>query len=204
MNKGERVIMKVKDIATKYGFDPNEFEKFLDIMGAELTRKSKFGFVDAYLEKDIEKYVQLYANGLEQAIQEKNRQEYERLEAINCMLVTSGDHFEGYKITQYSGYVGGDAILTVGRGDEGFFKSATDISQYIMNYMPKLRAEAVYSMKDSAYCERHANAIIGLDFDYVTMEPETASTKGDKVYLPYILFVSVSGIAVTIEKITSD
>ena len=42
--------------------------------------------------------------------------------------------------------------------------------------------------------------IIGVDFDYITLEPETANSKGGTTYLPYVFCVTANGNAVVIEK----
>jgi uncharacterized protein YbjQ (UPF0145 family) len=44
------------------------------------------------------------------------------------------------------------------------------------------------------------NAVIGVDFDYITLEPETATSNGGTMYLPYVFAVTANGNAVTIEK----
>ena len=42
--------------------------------------------------------------------------------------------------------------------------------------------------------------IIGVDFDYITMEPETANFSGGTLYEPYLICVTANGNAVIIEK----
>lgn len=44
------------------------------------------------------------------------------------------------------------------------------------------------------------NAVIGVDFDFITLEPETASISGRTTYLPYVFCVTANGNAVVIEK----
>ena len=45
------------------------------------------------------------------------------------------------------------------------------------------------------------NAVIGVDFDYLTLDPQTASLTGGTVYEPYVICVTANGNAVVIEKI---
>lgn len=45
------------------------------------------------------------------------------------------------------------------------------------------------------------NAIIGVDFDYITLDPQTANFSGGTTYQPYVFGVTANGNAVIIEKI---
>ena len=42
--------------------------------------------------------------------------------------------------------------------------------------------------------------MIGVDFDYLTLDPETANSQGGTTYLPYVFGVTANGNAVIIEK----
>ena len=44
------------------------------------------------------------------------------------------------------------------------------------------------------------NAIIGVDFDYITLDPQTANITGGTTYEPYVICVTANGNAVIIEK----
>lgn len=54
-------------------------------------------------------------------------------------------------------------------------------------------------LKEAAY-DLGCNAVIGVDFDYITLEPETANFSGGTLYEPYIICVTANGNAVVIEK----
>ena len=58
---------------------------------------------------------------------------------------------------------------------------------------------ALQELKEAAY-DLGCNAVIGVDFDYITMDPETASAGGGTLYLPYVFCVTANGNAVVIEK----
>lgn len=58
---------------------------------------------------------------------------------------------------------------------------------------------ALAELKEAAY-DLGCNAVIGVDFDYITLEPETANSKGGTTYLPYVFCVTANGNAVVIEK----
>ena len=44
------------------------------------------------------------------------------------------------------------------------------------------------------------NAVIGVDFDYLTLDPQTANATGGTTYYPYVFGVTANGNAVVIEK----
>ena len=43
------------------------------------------------------------------------------------------------------------------------------------------------------------NAVIGVDFDYLTLDPETVNASGGTLYMPYVFGVTANGNAVVIE-----
>ncbi len=42
--------------------------------------------------------------------------------------------------------------------------------------------------------------MIGVDFDYLTLGPETVNSKGGTLYLPFLFGITANGNAVIIEK----
>ena len=42
--------------------------------------------------------------------------------------------------------------------------------------------------------------MIGVDFDYLTLDPETVNSNGGTLYLPFLFGVTANGNAVIIEK----
>lgn len=63
----------------------------------------------------------------------------------------------------------------------------------------KIRIQAIKELKEAAY-DLGCNAVIGVDFDYITLEPVTANATGATVYQPYVICVTANGNAVIIEK----
>lgn len=59
--------------------------------------------------------------------------------------------------------------------------------------------QALKELKEAAY-DLGCNAVIGVDFDYITLEPETVNAGGGTLYLPYVFCVTANGNAVIIEK----
>ena len=117
------------------------------------------------------------------------------------MLISSGFTFDGYKIVKYSGYISGDDVVQIPRGEGGIiFNTTTDVGDALSKALRKIRRQALQELKEAAY-DLGCNAIIGVDFDYITMEPETANGHRGVLYLPYVFCVTANGNAVVIEKI---
>ncbi len=72
-------------------------------------------------------------------------------------------------------------------------------SENLTNALVRIRTQALRELKEAAY-DLGCNAVIGVDFDYITLEPETASIGGGTVYQPYVICVTANGNAVVIEK----
>ena len=105
----------------------------------------------------------------------------EEEEALKEILITSGYSFEGYSIKKYSGYISGDDVVQIPRGVSGFlFGTATNPGEALSKSLVKIRRQALKELKQAAY-DLGCNAIIGVDFDYITLEPETANTNGGTV-----------------------
>ena len=111
------------------------------------------------------------------------------------MLISSGFNFEGYRIVKYSGYISGDDAVQIPRS--GVFGGKN--GQNLTDALVKIRIQAIKELKEAAY-ELGCNAVVGVDFDYITLEPETASLTGGTLYEPYIICVTANGNAVIIEK----
>jgi uncharacterized protein YbjQ (UPF0145 family) len=115
------------------------------------------------------------------------------------MLVTSGFNFDGYTITKYSGYISGDDADQFSRELQTTFKSAPNPLNGIRQSLSAMRRNALAELKKAAG-ELHCNAIIGVDFDYLTLDPVTGTSGGDVIYFPYFISVIANGNAVIIKK----
>lgn len=202
--------MKTKDIADRYDLDNAAFDAWL--------KKSDFahkvgimGGVVVADGQDIDQIVKSYkdhqARSHERAKRERAALE-RRQEAMSKMLITSGFSFDGYTITKYSGYISGDAAEQVPRlvsvttkvlGMESSFQKVADVGEAFMAAMVKIRRKALVGLKEAAL-DLGCNAVIGVDFDYLTLAPETGDAAGQTIYLPYVFGVTANGNAVTIEK----
>lgn len=213
--------MYIVDIARKNGIKKDEFEKFLlesnypyknGLLGMSLNDKieeavAEFKKIKAEEEEAIERErkIQEEQDLMEQRmIEEEQRmieeEERNKRQALASMLITSGFSFDGYKITKYSGYISGDDAIQISRGTDGWLSNPTNVGASLMSSLSKIRRNAIAELKEAAY-DLGCNAVIGVDFDYITLEPETANAHGGTTYLPYVFGVTANGNAVIIEKI---
>ena len=102
--------------------------------------------------------------------------------------------FDGYTITRYSGYISGDDVVQLNR-DELYYH----VGRNLTDALSSIRIQALKELKEAAY-DLGCNAIIGVDFDYITFEPQTANSTGGTTYQPYVVCVTANGNAVVIEK----
>lgn len=216
--------MKIGEIAEKYDINIFDFEDFLsrhpqyfkksflnksvddadipqvmELYKADLAKRTAIEQADAEVaekekqEKNKRKKAETEAALIEEL--EKIRKAKERSQALASMLITSGFSFDGYKVVKYSGYISGDDATQIPRsgifgGNNG--KNLTDA-------LVKIRIQAIKELKEAAY-DLGCNAVIGVDFDYITLEPETVNLSGGTLYEPYIICVTANGNAVVIEK----
>lgn len=128
-------------------------------------------------------------------IQEQETQE--KRQALAGMLISSGFNFEGYRIVKYSGYISGDDAVQIPRS--GLFDRGQN-GKNLTDALVRIRRQALKELKEAAY-DLGCNAVIGVDFDYITLDPETATITGGTFYEPYVICVTANGNAVVIEKI---
>lgn len=129
---------------------------------------------------------------------DKEREEMEKV--LPQILITSGFSFDGYRIVKYSGYISGDDVAQINRGTNAWGGAGvTNLGTNLPKALVKIRRNALQELREAAY-HLGCNAIIGVDFDYITLEPETANIHGGTTYLPYVICVTANGNAVIIEK----
>ena len=84
--------------------------------------------------------------------------------------------------------------------DRGYAWADVSVRDKLMASLSEIRRNALRELKEAAY-NLGCNAVIGVDFDYITLDPQTASIGGGTVYQPYVFCVTANGNAVVIEKI---
>lgn len=179
--------MKTKDLCKEYGFDQSQFEKYLKDYGV----KHKSGLTGTVVEDaEVAQIVSDYREVLGQDEQKRK--------ALAEMLITSGFTFDGYKIKKYSGYISGDDCITMPRDN---FWGSNRVDENLCGALVKIRRQAIKELKEAAY-NLGCNAVIGVDFDYLTMDPQHSSALNSQVtvYEPYVICVTANGNAVVIEK----
>lgn len=197
--------MKTSKIAQQFNVNQFELERF--IKENELDYKSGLMGVDLDDDYDLDdliaKFNEDQAERAEAAKAEREAQKKfmrEKQAAMAAMLITSGFNFDGYTITKYSGYISGDDAVEVPREVSGLFGGRySKAGDGLMAALVEIRRNALAELKEAAFA-LGCNAVVGVDFDYITLEPETATFDGKTRYLPYIVGVTANGNAVVIEK----
>lgn len=204
--------MKTKDIAKQHGLDAAAFDLWLKQSGVQYKSGMTGLSVDdnlntAELAGKFNQHLaverQRLAQEQERVAQEREaaaRAAREKVEALASMLITSGFSFDGYTITKYSGYISGDDAVSMDRPSQGWFGGVNkDVGADLLAGLVQIRRRALAELKEAAWA-LGCNAVIGVDFDYLTLDPETATSNGGTLYLPFLFAVTANGNAVVIEK----
>lgn len=215
--------MKTRDIAKKYQIDPALFDRWLKQSGLPfkpgLTGLSVddgvnvvgiVGRYNQYLKQEQERTAQEQEQEAARNAQEQERiavwqadvknAEFAKEQALASMLITSGFNFEGYSITKYSGYISGDHAVSLDRPTHGWLGGVNkDVGADLLAGLSHIRKNALIELREEAYT-LGCNAVIGVDFDYLTLDPVTATNAGGTLYLPFLFAVTANGNAVVIEK----
>lgn len=193
--------MKIKELAERGRVNAAELENWLKNSEkySDLVTYSILGSASladgANLRLILRDFKAAQAEIAEAAAREKEAARKKQQDLAN-MLISSGFSFDGYTIVKYSGYISGDDAVQIPRS--GFFgDSRTD--KNLTDALVQIRRQAIAELKEAAY-DLGCNAIIGVDFDYITMDPQTANIHGGTTYEPYVICVTANGNAVIIEK----
>ena len=204
--------MKSKDVAKRYGFNKEDFDNYLKantsfrsgFSGIDIPDSSVDDIASAYKKhlEEIKAKEEAEKRAAEEQKLDEERAEQEKQKALAEMLITSGFTFDGYRIVKYSGYISGDDVVQLERETTLFAgnSTSTTVGEELTNALVKIRRQALKELKEAAYA-LGCNAVIGVDFDYITLEPETSNIGGHTVYLPFVFCVTANGNAVVIEKI---
>ncbi|MBR0373434.1 MAG: heavy metal-binding domain-containing protein [Mogibacterium sp.] len=164
--------------------------------------------IDGYDVNELGEYVKnVYLYGSIEAAQELKREKEriqkekeELLKNVDDIMITSGYSFEGYKIVKYSGYISGDDAVSVPREYTFFADNAIKTADRLTESLVKIRKQALKELKEAAAL-LGCNAVIGVDFDYITLDPQNREfITGQTNYQPYVFCVTANGTAVKIEK----
>ena len=194
--------MKVKDISVQYGIEEELLVKFIKNSEkySSVYEENFWGVSvpDNYVTSLVENYYEMIRSRESEKFQEIYESEDKRI-ALAKMLITSGFHFDGYTITRYSGYISGDDAISVDRGLSVLGIGGDKAADKLMGALVIIRRKALQELKEAAY-DLGCNAIIGVDFDYLILDPETHDLTGHTKLQPYVFGVTANGNAVVIEK----
>lgn len=190
--------MKTKEIASQYSISKEAFESFLK--RENLDYKEGFSSITVDDSK-VQEYIAMFKADIDRQNAEADaakQAEIDKQRAISQILISSGFNFDGYRIVKYSGYISGDDATQIPRGE---WFTSNKHGEDLTNALVKIRRQALKELKEAAY-DLGCNAVIGVDFDYITLEPERSSALNRQitVYEPFVVCVTANGNAVVIEK----
>jgi uncharacterized protein YbjQ (UPF0145 family) len=193
--------IKIKE---KYGVDAVDFAEW--VKHSEHPHKITFRGVDID-DSNVESVVSAYRDHLDENAKAAAAQaevdakaNQQKQQGLASMLITSGFNFDGFTITKYSGYISGDDAVSMDRPTHGFWGGVTgDVGADLLAALSTIRRKALAELKEAAYA-LGCNAVIGVDFDYLTLDPETVNNQGGTLYLPFLFAITANGNAVVIEK----
>lgn len=209
--------MKLKDVAAKNGLQTDALVAYIrksrivpfkdGFSGISIDDSNVETLVNGFtqhLAEEAQKKAAADKAAAEKAAVEKKAAD-DKKRALANMLITSGFNFDGYTIKKYSGYISGDDAVQIPRGQNSMWiNTATDVGAALMESLVKIRRTAIAELKEAAYA-LGCNAVIGVDFDYITLDPEVdngawSAQNARTVYLPYVFGVTANGNAVIIEE----
>ncbi|MBQ9316247.1 MAG: heavy metal-binding domain-containing protein [Atopobiaceae bacterium] len=112
------------------------------------------------------------------------------------MPITSTQSFDGYRITEYGGYVSGDEAIEL---TDSYFGNGDFNKDVVNDKLKEVRSVAIDELKTAA-AQIGCNAVVGLDFDYVTIDRQFPGISGRTVNRSFII-LTANGTAVTIEPV---
>ena len=156
-----------------------------------------------YLSQEKAKYEARKQEEKERAVAEQKNAVVEQKRISKeaaSVLITSGYSFEGFSIVKYSGYISGDDCVTMPR--DSFF-GHNKVEENLCGALVKIRRQALKELKEAAVA-LNCNAVIGVDFDYLVMDPQHGALFNNQgtIYEPYVICVTANGTAVKIERNT--
>lgn len=125
-------------------------------------------------EKEIFNYDKKKADEIAAQEQMKKINEFEKAFKDNehLIMLTTGYNFEGYNITQYKNIISGECVLGTGFLSE-FGAAISDLlgstSGMFSEKLKTAKMASIYQLKKECFLAE-GNAIIGVDFDYITFQ----------------------------------
>lgn len=137
-----------------------------DLLKTEILEKCHELYKDSIIQEIENKIERIYKNTV---IEETEKQGAKKRFIENYMLTTGYD-FTGYKITKYVGVISGQVVLGTGFLSEfsaAFADFFGEASEKFADKLETAKNAAVEKLIIKS-AEKGGNAIIGVDFDYIT------------------------------------
>ena len=147
---------------------------FIDNIADEKVKEYISKIVRVPDEKEIDAFKQEENRRIyeEQIKKENFEKQLHLLSEFNQIKITTGYNFEGYNITEYKNVISGECVLGTGFLSELFASTSDLFGMTNGTFSGKLKAaknQALLLLRESCY-EEKGNAIIGVDFDYITFQ----------------------------------
>lgn len=196
--------MTINDFCEKYDFPLSDIKKIEQYLHKQKEFKIKTNFtgnfvIDASNEEKVLELVNNYYDEIERLEEERAflKEEEERIaKVISAMPITSTASFDGYRIVEYGGYVSGDEAIEL---SDSYFGQGDFSKDRVNDRIKEIRSVAIDELKAAA-AQIGCNAVVGLDFDYVTVDRQFAGVSGRTVNKSFII-LTANGTAVTIERL---
>lgn len=130
------------------------------------------------------------------------RKEQARMQALSEMTIAFESSFEDAKVVKRGGCIFAEAVVTIPRSLSFDTESGRD---YLSEALEKARSLALGKLQEKAF-ELSCNAVISLDYDYLTLDWERPPAIDASVHIKedYVICVSARGTAVVIEKVMNS
>lgn len=200
--------MTLADFCKKHGIAGDEVRRIESYLHKQDRYKIKTNFTGNFvIDSSNESQVLELVNEYRSEYREEQRrlreeeafllEEEERIaEVVRAMPITSTQSFDGYRIMEYGGYVSGDEAIEL---TDSYFGNGDFDKDVVNDKLKEVRSVAIDELKTAA-AQIGCNAVVGLDFDYVTIDRQFPGISGRTVNRSFII-LTANGTAVTIEPV---
>lgn len=161
-----------------------------DLLKAKIIEECKKIYEQKIINAVEKKIEQVYINNDYIKELTTNEQQTAKKKFIETYMLTTGYEFSGYKITKYIGVISGQVVLGTGFLSEFTASFADFFGEESNKFADKLETakNAAVEKLIIKSADKGGNAIIGVDFDYITFHSN-------------MIGVVANGTSVVIEKI---
>ena len=155
----------IRDELSSLLYSANGLEVFNELKNSILEKSEKI--YDEVIKKDIENIINEKYDSSHLSSHEEARI---RKEFLENYMITTGYEFNGYKIIKYNGVISGQVVLGTGFLSEFTASFADFFGEESNKFADKLETakNAAVEKLIIKSTDKGGNAIIGVDFDYIT------------------------------------